>query len=88
MVEKQACLNIRETQHHPFTALKNPLGFISFNPTYLTTRLIVMDGIKVGMRKKKSRRDAMIIEKKRNTSLNPEGVKYKGNNENISPLRD
>jgi hypothetical protein len=30
----------------------------------------------------------MIIGKKPYHSTNPEGVKYNGNNENISPLRD
>ena len=38
-------------------------------------------------RKKKSRRDDMIIEKTHNTISNPEGVKYNGNNKNMSPLR-
>ena len=45
-----------------------------------------MDEVKVGMRKK-SRRDDMIIEKNRNTSFNPKGVKYNRNDEDISPLR-
>ena len=37
--------------------------------------------------RKKSQRDDMIIEKNHNTRSNPVGVKYNGNNENMSPLR-